>query len=119
MNKEIKDRWTTALRSGAYKQGRYKLCYNDKYCCLGVLCDILKNELDLKIEVYESNIQLHGKGLSFDNEKTVLPEKICSIARIDNIGNIHELVDGCASLMGLNDIGKSFMEIADIIEDVL
>ena len=40
MNQEIKAAWLAALRSGAYKQGRHTLRYEDKYCCLGVLCDL-------------------------------------------------------------------------------
>ena len=32
--------WCQALRSGEYKQGEGMLCQNNKYCCLGVACDI-------------------------------------------------------------------------------
>lgn len=40
MNKTIKRSWCKALRSGKYKQGRYRLWYReyDTHCCLGVLC---------------------------------------------------------------------------------
>ncbi len=40
MNKELKDKWINALRSGNYKQGLGRLKYNGEYCCLGVLCEI-------------------------------------------------------------------------------
>lgn len=46
MNKEIKEQWVAALRSGDYAQGSESLCrqdYNSEeyhFCCLGVLCDI-------------------------------------------------------------------------------
>lgn len=41
MNKQIKARWIKALRSGKYKQGVGVLRTEDnKYCCLGVLCDL-------------------------------------------------------------------------------
>ncbi len=44
MNKELKDRWIAALRSGTYKQGHRCLRNtNNEYCCLGVLCDIVDN----------------------------------------------------------------------------
>lgn len=42
MKKEIADKWVAALRSGKYKQGRqYLRTFEDNYCCLGVLCEIL------------------------------------------------------------------------------
>ena len=40
MNAEIKARWIEALRSGKYQQGiGYLRSKNDRFCCLGVLCD--------------------------------------------------------------------------------
>ena len=41
MNKSIKKKWVAALRSGEYQQGQGLMCHEGKYCCLGVLCDIL------------------------------------------------------------------------------
>jgi len=41
MNADLKPKWLAALRSGEYEQGQRKLRKNDKYCCLGVLCDIM------------------------------------------------------------------------------
>lgn len=44
MNKELKNKWIEALRSGKYKQGKGALrtgdIENPHYCCLGVLCAI-------------------------------------------------------------------------------
>lgn len=41
MNQEIKNQWVAKLRSGEYEQGYNALRSKDnKYCCLGVLCDI-------------------------------------------------------------------------------
>lgn len=45
MDKAVKKRWLKALRSGSYAQGAGRLKnYENKFCCLGVLCDILPNE---------------------------------------------------------------------------
>ena len=42
MKQEWKDKWVAALRSGDYEQGREGLRdYKNRYCCLGVLCDIV------------------------------------------------------------------------------
>ena len=47
MNPKIKEKWLKALRSGEYKQGRESLRKDDKYCCLGVLCDIAPKKLGM------------------------------------------------------------------------
>ena len=38
---ELRDRWAAALRSGDYEQGNGKLRDGNKWCCLGVLGDLL------------------------------------------------------------------------------
>jgi hypothetical protein len=44
MDKELKEKWVTALRSGKYKQGRLFLrSIDNEFCCLGVLCDVYNN----------------------------------------------------------------------------
>lgn len=42
MDAAIKAKWTEALRSGEFKQGRRQLYspLRDTYCCLGVLCRV-------------------------------------------------------------------------------
>ncbi len=37
MNKELRDKWVAALRSGEFKQCTGQLELNGCYCCLGVL----------------------------------------------------------------------------------
>jgi len=44
MDKEVKQKWVDALRSGKYKQGQGYLRTPDGYCCLGVLCEVLNAE---------------------------------------------------------------------------
>ncbi len=40
MKYEIAEQWAAALRSDEYKQGYGQLRNNDKFCCLGVLCNL-------------------------------------------------------------------------------
>lgn len=72
INKEAINKWIEALRSGEYKQGYYRLrTYSkkeDTFCCLGVACDVLKDELDgewvQKADDYTfevSDDQFHGQ----------------------------------------------------------
>lgn len=50
MNREVRDRWVAALRSGDYAQGARALAYREsvstelRYCCLGVLCDLASRD---------------------------------------------------------------------------
>jgi hypothetical protein len=45
MNQDIKQRWIDALRSGQYQQGNDCLRdAQDRFCCLGVLCDLYVKE---------------------------------------------------------------------------
>lgn len=49
MKEEVKKKWVEKLRSDEYIQGRWQLREVDNigqkcFCCLGVLCDIYKNE---------------------------------------------------------------------------
>lgn len=44
MKKKIADKWIAALKSKKFKQGRWRLKTPDGYCCLGVLCEIAKEE---------------------------------------------------------------------------
>lgn len=42
MDKKIRAKWIRALRSGKYKQTRGQIKHRDAYCCLGVLCTVMK-----------------------------------------------------------------------------
>ncbi len=44
MKKDIAIRWVEALRSGNYGQASFRLKDDDKYCCLGVLCEITQDQ---------------------------------------------------------------------------
>lgn len=112
MNENAK-KWVAALRSGDYEQetiGWMRQAYQpgyesktkngpDKFCCLGVLCDI-------------SGLA-KWKGASYMGQIRHLPETVMEWAGLrDECGEINSTF----SLTGQNDAGKSFNEIADIIE---
>jgi len=50
MNPEIKAKWLDALRSGEYKQTRYRMKTGEGFCCLGVLCDLYAKEHNTSLE---------------------------------------------------------------------
>jgi len=45
MKADLKAKWVEALRSGKYEQGRGALLNDGKYCCLGVLCEVVGLEI--------------------------------------------------------------------------
>ena len=49
--KENRKKWVEALRSGEYRQGSGSLrTYDDKFCCLGVLADLGKQDIAVNDE---------------------------------------------------------------------
>ncbi len=104
MKEHVAKKWVKALRSGAYKQGRDILQYDDQYCCLGVLCKIAPKaikRIDLKLNrLIGGTLDSQPKVLKWSGLKS-------STGRYA-IGS---------SLVVANDIeGMSFNQIADIIE---
>ncbi len=67
MNPELKEKWVAALESGDYAQGQSYLQNNNKFCCLGVLCDVMAPE-DWHTPSDEG-ISCHEYGAGFLNER--------------------------------------------------
>lgn len=44
MEDSIRDKWAAALESGRYEQAKGTLRRDDSYCCLGVLCEVFREE---------------------------------------------------------------------------
>ncbi len=111
---EVKTEWLNALRSGEYEQTKGYLTKDDKYCCLGVLCDIAsKKGVCKKLEGIYSHVV-------YDGNDSQLPTSVriwCGFG--DNPQGCNPSFDGI-NLISLNDNqGKSFTEIADFIEENL
>ena len=103
--KEHRRLWVEALRSGKYKQGTHALrSSDDRYCCLGVLCDIAG------VEWGRHSSELYRAGYDI----TAAPPKAMGFVGLtDRIGGFGEGSDALASW---NDFGANFAEIADLIE---
>ena len=129
---EVKKRWLKALRSGKYEQTTGTLCEPDSkgkpqaYCCLGVLCDIHRQSRRQKGDKWE---EYDSSALRYHGADGLLPEKVINwaftsstIAGLEAEGedpkSVLEDIDipKAGSLAELNDEGKSFKEIATVIE---
>lgn len=116
MKEEIAKLWIADLRSGKHEQGTGLLKRGDKYCCLGRLCDIsglgsFENDIDVPLDNF---ISTNG-----ELNSCVLPESVMEWAGIKSDNGLLYPIPNyphCRDLTGLNDSGKTFVEIADIIE---
>lgn len=97
MNKELKQRWIEALRSGNYKQGRFCLRVKryDSFCCLGVLADLIDPNAWTKEPPLDQ--------FKWNDFSCYLGE--------DNLSEEIQL-----PLSRMNDAGFNFLEIADWID---
>ncbi len=105
MKYNIATKWIKALKSGKYKQGKNtlhkKIGNKDHYCCLGVLCDVLK---------IDRNIWANG----YTNS---LPQEAIDISGIGSREGVYEFQNRNYSLATLNDESKyNFKKIANVIE---
>ena len=127
MKNNIMKKWVKALRSDKYKQGTGTLKqYNRKgqaeHCCLGVLCELYnqemrKNKKKMLLETtHENNSDFSFGYTRFGGRCDGLPETVrkwsgmkTGIGIIDENKKDNNLVD-------LNDTGRKFKTIANIIE---
>lgn len=115
MKKEVKQKWTAALRSGEYQQGRKVLrTAEGQFCCLGVLCDLYSKEIGTEWKFEEGEWKFLGKA-------GLLPVAVARWAGLttydpavtyhDNNGEPKQYY-----LSALNDTGKEFPILSNIIE---
>jgi hypothetical protein len=130
MKKDIAKKWVKALRSGKYKQGKSFLKqFNSKgqpkHCCLGVLCelynDTMKKNHKRTISVkFRDDSYLYYGYVKFANKDGSLPAVVRKWAGIKNemgtFSYTERIFKHTKCLADLNDTGKKFSTIADIIE---
>lgn len=130
MNERVKKLWLEALRGDEYKQGKGYLktvrttVHNDQaevieFCCLGVLCDLHAEETSGQWVEGGRWVEGVGRGVpKYLGECALLPEEVMQWAGLREHPRVKvsTIERGLASL---NDEGRSFMEIANYIEESL
>lgn len=107
MKKHIMEKWVAALESNEYKQAREQLRDGNKFCCLGVLCN-LHAQAHPKIAMKEIVPDFYL------GESDCLPKEVMLWAGMDSHnGRLSEEWDD--SLADMNDSGKKFITIAKVI----
>lgn len=139
MKQEIKERWIAALRSGEYRQTKSRLRRSPVttleggqeveispagYCCLGVLCEVFRQEDPDRLVWSNSNFKslelIDGKSIPSTGLSEVLPSAVAEWAGLDDVDPSVEVKvsngERFISLASLNDSGEPFTYIADKIE---
>ena len=104
MKPEIKAQWLAALRSGDYQQGTALLHYEDRFCCLGVLCDLYAKDTGNTWERHGSVCNMHRSDL-------LIPPQVQEWAGLKYPNPM--------ALAHRNDKGATFEELAEVIEENL
>lgn len=102
---ERRARWTEALRSGEFKQCKTRLNRNQSYCCLGVACELFKDE-----------IGIYCDDDGYDSEKYYMPTSVMKYLNMTTQNGEFLSDDEDRSLSRLNDAGATFCQIADVID---
>ena len=108
MDAKLKTKWIDALVSGDYEQGRERLrtIEDNRYCCLGVLCDIVNPE------GWDSTV---GDGVVYgykgDVKSGLLPVPLLQEVELSDAQQ--------RELANMNDNGMDFLDIALYIEENL
>jgi hypothetical protein len=117
------EKWLEALESGEFQQGRGRLrhgerCQEDRYCCLGVACEVYRRETGNGEWVYPDGGEWFpcfrvGDGYLADG---TLPLPVSAWLGLRTFSGFYGGELGMdSSLTSRNDGGASFKEIADIV----
>lgn len=107
----VKAEWLAALRSGKYPQGYMYLQADNRFCCLGVLCDLQKLPFVEEHYIYKNHSLKSALPLGWFEALTGtgdFPYGIKSIRQSDS----YEFL----ALAALNDANYPFTEIATVID---
>lgn len=113
MNPVAKELWLSALRSGEFMQGVGSLLNNDRHCCLGVLSEVA---IRSGVEVMKGACNVSDCGcnrVTFDDHTSYHP------ASVGNWAGLSPSSEAANTLAFKNDVGVTFAEIADWIEENL
>jgi hypothetical protein len=113
MNPQIKQKWVSALRSGKYQQTQRRLHDENGFCCLGVLCDLYGKENNVEWDLANNGHNVYV----FQDMVGCLPVSVKEWADLEDCNP--RVDDQTDSLIGLNDTGCTFEQIADVIEKQL
>lgn len=106
LDPEFKAKWTAALRSGEYKQGRSCLRNDDyEYCCLGVACHLAIGDIP------KGYYFIPGSEALAESDLPKIPPMLLGSAGVP--GLLAQMNDGAGEWAGKP---QTFLQIADWID---
>lgn len=118
MKEDIKREWVENLLSGKYTQGAGVLRdRSDRFCCLGVLCDMA-----VRAGVIEPPVFIDcDEGFRYDGQSGLPSEVVVNWAGLPSENGVkwHDDEGVYFDLVTINDNGSSFAKIAEVIEERL
>lgn len=119
MTPKLKAKWLDALRSGKYQQGHNTLHPTDKFCCLGVLCDVAEYmwepvKINDEIDHYKCDAGEDWIENDDELEKLGLPEAKQRICYCMNDGTSCDTIT--QAIYPIETRRYTFAEIADWLE---
>jgi hypothetical protein len=119
MNPDVKQRWVSALKSGEYQQTKNQLRNSEGFCCLGVLCELYRQENQTAqwIPGFGDNLRFYltDKEHSVSTSIPFCVQEWAELPASDPMIGTEPGIE--RSLVDLNDtVGYSFIQIADAIE---
>lgn len=114
LREELRAEWVKALRSGEFQQCQGQLSSGGGFCCLGVAAELVHRRFPEVLPVAAlSSEDGELEWRDYGPETYCLPPVAqAALGLLDDCGDFG---DG-RSLANLNDQGKTFSEIADVIE---
>jgi hypothetical protein len=110
MKQDIAELWADKLESGEYAQGRAALRNGDKFCCLGVLCDISEQGEWVKAD--------NSVVFKYLDKSDSIPPLVLEWAGMSHTNGFFKIdLTEKFLLSTLNDKGRTFVELAAIIRE--
>lgn len=108
MKIETKLAWISALRSGRYQQAKESLRKDDRFCCLGVFCDLFGGGCWVERMNVVRGMEYVYKSPDGDCMESHLTDTMCAKHGLS--------VKDMNALATMNDDGDSFQWISNHIE---
>jgi len=110
---ENSEKLIAALKSGKYVQGRETLHEQGCFCWAGLACEVYRQETG-RGEWVQDDLGMHAFALEGDSNNYEMP---CAVADFFGLMDTNgEYACGTRSLVGGNDCGDSFKELAATME---
>jgi hypothetical protein len=120
MNEAIRDKWAAKLESGQYYQGRGGLRLGMTYCCLGVLCELFREETGdgEREQVYQGEGQAYRFIARGTKDTIMLPVAVRDWAELPDVNPHLDPDDPQGFAAYLNDHVMNFREIAALVRQL-